>query len=106
MTKYCVIKTTFKKKGEAKKMAQILLENKLIACAQISTIESLYSWEGHIEEEKEFLLELKTKESLYQKIEKIISANHSYQTPQIIALSIQNISKPYAQWLDGVVKNK
>ena len=94
---------TFKSKVAAKKIAKILLENKLIACAQISTIESVYSWQQQIIDEKEFLLSLKTKVSLYKKIEKLIIQNHSYQIPQTIMIPIENGSKAYFDWAESVI---
>jgi periplasmic divalent cation tolerance protein len=101
MKKYCVIKTTFKNLSEAKKMAKILLANKLIACAQISTIESFYSWNNKVINEKEVLLSAKTKVKLYKKAEKIILCNHSYKLPQIICLPILDGSKFYLDWIDS-----
>ena len=105
MKKYCLIKTTFKKISEAKKMAKILLENKLIACAQISTIQSLYSWNNKIVDEKEFLLSVKTKVEFYQDIEKIIAQNHSYNLPQIIMTPISKGSKLYLDWIESCTKS-
>ncbi len=105
MEKYCVIKTTFKSRVEAQKISKILFENKLIACAQISTIESLYLWQKKLVDEKEFLLTLKTRINLYKKVEKVILQNHSYQVPQIIMLSIKDALKPYLDWLESSLKN-
>ncbi len=104
MKKYCLVETTFKKTSEAKKMAKILLANKLIACAQISTVESLYSWKGKIINDKEFLLSVKTKTEFYKEIEKVIAQNHSYELPQISMMPISNGSKPYFSWLDSCFK--
>ncbi len=101
MKKYCLVETTFRKISEAKKMAKFLLQNKLIACAQISTIESLYSWNGKDVSEKEFLLSMKTKIELYKDIERIVIQNHSYDVPQITMLPILNGSKPYFDWLES-----
>ncbi|MES2678068.1 MAG: divalent-cation tolerance protein CutA [Pseudomonadota bacterium] len=105
MKQYCLIKTTFKSKVAAKNIAKFLLKNKLIACAQISTIESLYLWQEKLVDEKEFLLTLKTRINLYKKVEKIIIAKHSYQVPQIIMLPIKNASQPYLDWLESCLKN-
>ena len=101
MTKYCLIKTTFTNKTDAKRLLKILFENKLIACAQISTIESFYFWDDEIKNEPEFLLSIKTKVSFYKDIEKIIINNHSYDIPQIIAVPIIEGSKPYLNWIES-----
>lgn len=101
MSKFIIVKTTCKTKVEAKKIAKILLNKKLISCAQISTIESLYFWENKINDEKEFLLSLKAKAANYKKIEQEIIINHSYKVPQIIQIAIDGGSKDYLQWLDN-----
>jgi periplasmic divalent cation tolerance protein len=105
MKKYCVIQTTFGKKSDAKKLAKILLEGKLTACAQISMIESFYFWKEKLTNNKEFLLELKTTEDLYKEIEKIILENHPYDLPQIIFLPIKNGFKSYFNWINDSTKN-
>lgn len=105
MKKYCVIQTTFGKKPDAKKLAKMLLEKKLAACAQISTTESLYFWEGKMIDDKEFVLELKTTQDLYPKIEKIILQNHPYDLPQIIMTPIKNGLESYFDWIDTITKN-
>jgi periplasmic divalent cation tolerance protein len=105
MEKYCVIETTFKKVSEAKKMAKILFGAKLVSCAQISTIESLYFWRGKIENEKEFLLSVKTKVKLYKNVAKVIKQSHSYDLPQIIMTPILDGSKPYFDWMERGLKN-
>ena len=51
-TKFLIIKTTYPKMDGAKKLAKILLTKKLAACVQFSKIESLYSWENKILQEK------------------------------------------------------
>lgn len=101
---YCIIKTTCKTNEQAKKLAQILLEAKLVACAQISTIQSLYIWKNKIQEEKEFLLTIKTKSGFYKKIEKLIIKNHSYKIPQIIKTDISEGFSDYLAWLDEYIK--
>ena len=52
--KYCIIKTTFNSKKDAKNLAKILLDKRLIACAEIKEIESWYFWNNKIENNKEF----------------------------------------------------
>ena len=102
--KYIEIKTTFDNKDEAIKMAKLLLGKNLISCAQIGEIQSLYHWKNKIENEKEYILTMKSKETLYDEIEKTIKANHSYEVAEIIALSILKGSKEYLSWIDETTK--
>ena len=66
---HIVILVTAKDKKEAAKIAQGLLEAKLIACANIiDGVQSLFWWQGKIDSSKEVLLVLKTKKSLFKKV--------------------------------------
>lgn len=97
---YIEIKTTFEEKGEAEKLAELLLDKRLIACGQVFEIVSHYIWKNERFIEKEFMLMMKTKESLFGQVEKEIKENHPFEVAEIIALPIQNISKEYANWID------
>ena len=94
-----VIKTTCKDKKEAKKIANILLEKRLAACIQISSIESLYTWENRVCNEKEKLLLIKTKTKLFEKVKRKIKENHSYDVPEIILIDIKNSTKEYKKFI-------
>jgi periplasmic divalent cation tolerance protein len=61
---------------------------------------SFYWWEGKICGEKECLLLIKTKASLFGRLEKRIKEIHSYTVPEIIALPIEKGSAEYLGWLD------
>ena len=102
---YCIIKTTCKSKKEAKNLTGILLAEKLIACAQINAILSLYNWENKIQEEKEFLISFKAKSYDYKKIEKVITKNHSYKIPQIVKIDLSDGLDDYFSWIEGSVNH-
>lgn len=105
MKKYIIIITTFPKKIEARDFAKFLVKNKFCACAQISEIESFYSWKNKIHNSKEFLLQIKTGSAFYKIIEKEIKNKNSYENPEIIRIDINNISKKYSRWIDSCLKN-
>jgi periplasmic divalent cation tolerance protein len=95
-----VVTTTFEDKQQAGDMAAVLLKERLIACAQISgPITSTYWWKDEIITSTEFLLSMKTLSGHYEQIEKAIKAKHSYEVPEIIGVSISEISDDYRQWL-------
>jgi len=103
-TQYIVVLVTAKDKKEAIKIAQGLLEAKLIACANIiGGIQSLFWWQGKIDSSKEVLLVLKTKKTLFKKVSVKVRSLHSYQTPEIIALPIVNGSEDYLRWVSSSV---
>ena len=90
-------------KKEARKIAKHLLEKKLIACANIFPIDSLYWWKGKIAEEKEFVLIAKTKKDNFNRVKKEIEKIHSYTIPCIVKIPVSSNEK-YYQWLNEVIK--
>ncbi|MBZ9572838.1 divalent-cation tolerance protein CutA [Patescibacteria group bacterium] len=90
-------------KEEARKIAKHLLEKKLIACANIFPINSLYWWEGKIADESEFVLIAKTTEENFGKVKKEVEKIHSYTIPCIVRISVSS-NKKYFDWLKGAIK--
>jgi periplasmic divalent cation tolerance protein len=101
MKSYIQISTTTETKEQAQKIAQYLVEQKLAACVQITgPIESTYRWKGKVENAQEWLCLIKTRDSLFKKVETAIKKLHPYETPEIIAVPINKGSKEYLNWLD------
>ena len=101
--KYIQVFTTVEKKEDAKRIAKILLENRLAACVQIvGPIESMYWWKEKIEEATEYLIIIKSRDALYEKLEKAIRENHPYEVPEIIVSEIKKGYKEYISWIDEV----
>ena len=99
-----MIMTTFEDKEEANRVIDILLKNRLVSCCQLSNITSFYHWKGKIEHCEEYLLQMKSKKSLYKEVEKEILKIHSYETPQIIMYDIQDGYKEYLNWITKETK--
>lgn len=97
--KAVIVQTTISNEEEAKKIAKILIQDKLAACVQLKNIESLYNWDGKLCCERETLLSVKTKKELFSKVKSKILELHSYDTPEIIELDISNISKDYLKFI-------
>ncbi|MCH9813560.1 MAG: divalent-cation tolerance protein CutA [Epsilonproteobacteria bacterium] len=102
MAEFVMILTTYPNRKEAKAVASLLLEKKLAACVQLNDIESLYIWEGKIENDPEIRVTIKTKKSNFQAIAETITKLHPYETPQIIEIPITNGSKTYLEWIDSI----
>ena len=84
---------------QARVIAKELVERKLAACVQISTIESVYTWQGSTQNEQEFRLLIKTTEARYPEVEAAIRELHSYDLPAIYATDMVHIYEPYAEWV-------
>lgn len=101
MKGYIQVFTTTGKKDDARRITRDLVENRLVACAQvIGPIMSTYRWKGKIEEEEEWLCILKSTDESYKKLEERIRSIHPYEEPEILALSIVEGSRGYLDWMD------
>jgi periplasmic divalent cation tolerance protein len=106
MKAYIQISTTTETKEEAQKIARYLVEQKLAACVQISgPIESTYRWKDKVETAIEYLCLIKTRTTLFKKVEAAIKKLHPYETPEIIAVPIIKGSKEYLKWLSAETEN-
>jgi len=101
---YCVILTTCGNSTEAEKLARLLVESRLAACVQLTGVTSFYEWDGTVNRDNEQLLLIKAKSAHYDKIEELISQNHSYDVPEIIQLPISNGNETYLKWIAAVSK--
>lgn len=90
---------------EAKKIAGTLLNKKLIACANFLLIESSYLWEGKVENSKEVVALLKTKEENWEKVKEKVNKLHSYNAPCIIKLDVEG-NKEYVDWVGKETNQK
>lgn len=91
--------TTFGSEEAARNCARALVEKRLAACIQISAIESIYRWQGDIQQDKEWKLTIKTTSSRQSDLIAAIRHLHSYTEPEIIILPILDASEGYARWL-------
>lgn len=96
------IYTTCKDKKEARKIADILLKKRLIACANFFPVESRYWWKGKLAGGKEYGLLMKGK-GRANEIIKEIEKNHSYEVPGISIEKIK-VNKKSGKWIKKEVK--
>jgi periplasmic divalent cation tolerance protein len=88
----------------ARKIAQAVLTKRLAACANIvPKIESHYWWQGKLESSAETLILFKTTRARLSALEKIVLANHPYNTPEIIALPLESGNQKYLSWVAASV---
>ena len=91
--------TTTDSADRAGEIAEALVKRKLAACVQISKIDSVYSWEGDIQNEREYRVMAKTVASRYAEVETAIRELHSYDLPAIYAVELTEVFAPYAGWV-------
>lgn len=105
MTEALVVITTTETQVDAERLARLLVERELAACVQIlPQITSVYRWQGKVERAAEFLLLIKSTHEAYPELEAAIRENHSYETPEILALPVEAGSDGYLNWLKASIK--
>ena len=98
--KYAVVMVTAPDVKTARKLARAALEARLIACANlIPKIESHYWWQGKTMSGTEVLMVLKTTTARLAALEKLIVAQHPYDTPEFLVLSIGRGHQRYLDWV-------
>src|SRR3990170_4819722 len=100
MNEFIVVYVTVSSFEEGDRLAHTLVEERLAACVnRLRPIQSVYRWEGKIEQSEEELLIIKTRGELFDRLKTRVQELHSYSVPEIIALPILEGSEPYLKWL-------
>ncbi|MBI4411376.1 MAG: divalent-cation tolerance protein CutA [Deltaproteobacteria bacterium] len=99
--RYAVVYITCSNRTEADKIGRTLVEERLAACVNIiDGMNSIYRWEGKIEEAKETVLIAKTRETLVKKLIEKAKSLHSYDCPCIVALPITDGNHDFLVWIE------
>jgi periplasmic divalent cation tolerance protein len=89
----------------ARRLAQSALQSRLVACANLlPKIESHYWWQGKLEHSAEVLLLLKTAKAKLAKLERLILAEHPYDTPEFLVVPLVAGTKRYLDWIEASVR--
>ncbi|MBK9156067.1 MAG: divalent-cation tolerance protein CutA [Chloracidobacterium sp.] len=102
ISKVIIVFTTTPDRALANELADRLVRERLAACVQIlPQMTSVYFWEGEVRRDEEHLLLIKTTADRYAELEKYIRANHTYDTPEIAAVNVDQVDPKYREWLEG-----
>jgi periplasmic divalent cation tolerance protein len=100
---HIVIFCTVPDQETADRIADTLVGGGLAACVNILPgLKSVYTWKGAVCRDSELLCVIKSRASLFGKIEAALRGVHPYEVPEIIALPIVAGHAPYIQWINDV----
>ncbi len=103
MDKYLVY-ITAENIEQARKIGNTLVEERLVACVNIlPDMQSIYWWEGKVEESNEAAIIAKTIQANIEKIKLRVKELHSYDCPCIIAINIEDGNTEYLDWIENSV---
>ena len=94
-----MIISTYPSKKLITKIANEFLKNKIIACVNISKISSIYSWNGKIENNSEYLAIFKTISKNKKLLKQKIKETHPYEIPEIAEIDVISLNNLYLNWL-------
>ncbi|MGA9581333.1 MAG: divalent-cation tolerance protein CutA [Allosphingosinicella sp.] len=100
MSDIVTVYATFASDGEARRIASTLVEERLAACANVlGACNSIYRWQGAIEEGEEVAALFKTRADLADALIARLAELHSYDVPAAVAWPIAGALASYAGWI-------
>ena len=97
---FLLILCTCPDRSVASAVTTALLEERLAACVnRVPGIKSTYRWEGHVQEDDEVLLLIKTTANLFARVEDTIRKLHPYELPEVIGVPLTAGSAAYLDWI-------
>jgi len=94
-----IIVSTFPSKQSVTSIANKLVKKRLVACVNITTISSIYTWKGKIENQNEYHALFKTTKKNQSVLKKEWKKLHPYNVPEIAEINVESINQPYMKWL-------
>lgn len=98
--KYVMIEVAFNNEEEVNLTKEKLLKEKLVASLQVIVSDSAWNYKGELESDKEYLVFMKTKDSLINEVYKVIKEIHSYNVPEFAVFPLTSPSNDYLNWIE------
>lgn len=103
-TRVMVVLTTVGSEDDAVRLAQALVERRLVACVNVLPgVRSIYRWQGAVQDDRELLLLAKTTAARLSEVSDALAELHPYDVPEVVALEAEMVAPSYAAWLRDCV---
>ena len=97
----CIIFCSCPDRTTAQTIASTLIKQTLAACVNIlPNIQSIYQWQGEIQQDDEELLIIKSRFELFEQLEQRLLELHPYELPEVVAVPIETGSTQFLEWID------
>jgi len=105
MTDLLIVYSTFASEDEAARVTRALVEERLIACANlVPGVRSIYRWKDAVADEREVLAIMKARKQDWAALMSRLHELHSYEIPECIAVRMASGAPKYLEWLDSVLE--
>ncbi len=97
-----IVLCTFPDAETARRISTEIISENLAACVNlIPAVESIYRWEGKMEQSSEVLAIFKVSAAGFKDLETALLEKHPYDTPEIIGITPDQVSEGYLHWVMG-----
>lgn len=97
-----IVFSTFGNEEEAARVSRVLVEERLIACANLLPgARSIYRWKDGVADEPETMVIMKTRKQDWSVLQSRLHELHSYDTPECVAVRMAAGAPKYLEWLDA-----
>jgi periplasmic divalent cation tolerance protein len=105
LTETLIAFTTFGSEADAARVTRVLVEERLIACANLLPgARSIYRWQDSIQDEPEVVVLMKTRKQDWAAFMSRLHELHPYETPECVAVRVAAGAPKYLQWLDRALE--
>ncbi|MFI6156514.1 divalent-cation tolerance protein CutA [Kitasatospora sp. NPDC051170] len=102
---FLVVTTTHDDETRARELALTVVRDRLAACAQVYPIQSVYWWDGEVQDSAEWRVDFKTRVDLADQLAARIAELHTYDTPEIIGVTVTTGSAAYLDWVTAETRS-
>jgi periplasmic divalent cation tolerance protein len=107
MTDKIVVLSSCDSERQAETIARYLVDQRLAACVNIVPgARSIFRWKDQIEDSREFVLLIKSRRDLFDQVRAAIEKLHTYEIPEVVALTVIDGSANYLAWVDLELKKE
>ena len=102
---YVVVMTTLPADADGPAFGRAILSERLAACVNLlAPMESVYRWEGRVEQESERQVIIKTTRDRLNALWDRVRELHPYEVPEFIVLAIADGNEAYLKWVGESTK--